>query len=701
MQNKAILAINLLGGMDGVNLMSSRYPAAVTAIQTYRASAPSNILDYTEAQDFEATITKGSNTITYTGPLTFTSGRLIYGQGFERSRRLTITSSSKDEVTGITTIVVSGNAFETSATAKLTTATATQLFKMNETPPLMLGEVVCNPALHFNARWMSDKFNVKDTPENAGKTKVAFISNIGPMITKYYKVLGTPGSIWGLRTDNGMGGTRPASNSELVKNVTSHNDQQSTWVTNAPEGATKGWGGGIVDTFVDSITNPIMKSLASVSLTTGAPYSAGSKAKIYNASPNSLLLKFPGWTGVAHPADKSGDAVKDAFTEIIKQAAVLVPDNNDFYESVNPINNSIIDLQPIFSHPGNITNTPSIVSGVPSQSQIFLDKLKQILKLLIMNSPNRGYTIRRTGNVVTASTQVSNGTVTRAAGSTSCRIRCDDHGLFTSGTDTADLSDSVIITGLDATPPAEGYKITLVPGDEDNFFTVTSSANTALTDAPVTIRLKHNFQVGDRVFLEDHASALGEDVPDSGYLITETPSNVTLKFETVATGDVSTDVFCYVKLLNLKKQVIYTDTSGFSWDSHNSHNNAEIHMLDVGLGYFDSIVSRLKNLDLVGITMSDFGRTFSTNATGGTDHAWGNHLFVWGKSVKGNRIYGQAMDYDINGPTLAGNILLPTTSAYQYGATIAKWFGCSDAEVIGLFPKIVNWPAEERYLGFL
>jgi len=117
--------------------------------------------------------------------------------------------------------------------------------------------------------------------------------------------------------------------------------------------------------------------------------------------------------------------------------------------------------------------------------------------------------------------------------------------------------------------------------------------------------------------------------------------------------------------------------------------------------YFDSIASRMVNANYVGFTITEFGRTFSTNATGGTDHGWGNSAFVWGKDVKGNAFYGDPIDYDPAGKHVGTNMLIPTTSVYQYGATLAKWMGSTDAQVLELFPKLVNWPVNQRYLGFL
>jgi uncharacterized protein (DUF1501 family) len=102
-------------------------------------------------------------------------------------------------------------------------------------------------------------------------------------------------------------------------------------------------------------------------------------------------------------------------------------------------------------------------------------------------------------------------------------------------------------------------------------------------------------------------------------------------------------------------------------------------------------------------TASDFGRSFTTNGDG-TDHAWGSHHFILGGAVNGGDIYGQypTLGVDVNGfnnPDNTGGALIPTTSVDQYGATLARWFGASEADIEAIFPRVRNFQA--RYLGFL
>ena len=94
---------------------------------------------------------------------------------------------------------------------------------------------------------------------------------------------------------------------------------------------------------------------------------------------------------------------------------------------------------------------------------------------------------------------------------------------------------------------------------------------------------------------------------------------------------------------------------------------------------------------------SDFTRTFTPNkndATGGSDHGWGGHMFVAGGAVKGKQIFGRFPDLTVNGGIdCTGNRgrWIPTTSTDQVFASIAKWFGCSDPQISTVLPNFARF----------
>lgn len=173
--------------------------------------------------------------------------------------------------------------------------------------------------------------------------------------------------------------------------------------------------------------------------------------------------------------------------------------------------------------------------------------------------------------------------------------------------------------------------------------------------------------------------------------------------------------------LNVNRQVFYCQMGGF--DTHESQLNAHTNLFGqysqaVRAFYDEMGVLGLQN-DVTTFTMSDFGRTFTPASTGanvGTDHAWGNHMFVIGGSVVGGNFYGMDTSNGTPYPTLtvgaagpddtdsntgARGRWIPTTSVDQYAATIAKWFGLpQDATTLeAVFPNLDNFSTTP--LGFL
>jgi uncharacterized protein (DUF1501 family) len=68
--------------------------------------------------------------------------------------------------------------------------------------------------------------------------------------------------------------------------------------------------------------------------------------------------------------------------------------------------------------------------------------------------------------------------------------------------------------------------------------------------------------------------------------------------------------------------------------------------------------------------------------------------------VRGRRIFGRYPSLALNGPDdVGGGRMIPSVSADQYAATLARWFGIADAELPSVAPHIGNFV--ERDLGFL
>ena len=71
-----------------------------------------------------------------------------------------------------------------------------------------------------------------------------------------------------------------------------------------------------------------------------------------------------------------------------------------------------------------------------------------------------------------------------------------------------------------------------------------------------------------------------------------------------------------------------------------------------------------------------------------------------GDAVRGGDMYGTYPRLEINGPDdVNGGRMIPTISADQYAATLAKWFGIPDVDLSMVAPNIDNFAV--RDLSFM
>lgn len=145
--------------------------------------------------------------------------------------------------------------------------------------------------------------------------------------------------------------------------------------------------------------------------------------------------------------------------------------------------------------------------------------------------------------------------------------------------------------------------------------------------------------------------------------------------------------------LDVCNQTFFIELGG--WDTHDgllADHAALLSQLDGAIGSFHAALEELGVPDdVIGFTMSDFGRKLSSNGDG-TDHAWGGHALVFGNAVSGQKIYGQYPELYIGNPLdIGGGRLIPTTSCDEYFAELALWFGASSSNLNQIFPNINNF----------
>ena len=151
--------------------------------------------------------------------------------------------------------------------------------------------------------------------------------------------------------------------------------------------------------------------------------------------------------------------------------------------------------------------------------------------------------------------------------------------------------------------------------------------------------------------------------------------------------------------LQMQRQIFFVAASGF--DSHDDQILYQPGLLggvsDAITAFYDATVEMGISDSVTTFTQSDFGRTLSSNGDG-TDHGWGGNQIVVGDAIRGD-MYGTYPLLQIGGnDDIGGGRMIPTTSADQYAATLARWFGIPDVNLDAVAPNIGNFT--DRHLGF-
>ena len=149
------------------------------------------------------------------------------------------------------------------------------------------------------------------------------------------------------------------------------------------------------------------------------------------------------------------------------------------------------------------------------------------------------------------------------------------------------------------------------------------------------------------------------------------------------------------------RQVFFCSMGSF--DTHSSQDWTHwnlLSQLSQALAAFDTATTELGLASQVTtFTQSEFGRTLQSNGSG-SDHGWGSHQLVLGGAVRGG-VYGQMPTFALSGPDDANNrgVWIPTISTAQFGATLGRWFGASEADVAWAFPNLTEFAASD--VGFM
>ena len=132
---------------------------------------------------------------------------------------------------------------------------------------------------------------------------------------------------------------------------------------------------------------------------------------------------------------------------------------------------------------------------------------------------------------------------------------------------------------------------------------------------------------------------------------------------------------------------------------------ASRQIISVEYGGFDTHINKagLAN-NVVVLVQSEFGRSLDPAAGLGSDHAWGNHWMLMGKSVNGGRMYGNAFPSLLLGGPDDGSdtkrgFWVPQISSDQIGSDLLTWLGLDSSQLTTVFPNLVNF--NQKTIGFL
>lgn len=160
--------------------------------------------------------------------------------------------------------------------------------------------------------------------------------------------------------------------------------------------------------------------------------------------------------------------------------------------------------------------------------------------------------------------------------------------------------------------------------------------------------------------------------------------------------------------LGMSRQIFFCSLGGF--DTHNTQVTNQANLLaqvsQAMSAFYNEMVALGIASQVTAFTLSDFGRTFQPAGSGaaqvGSDHAWGNHMFVLGGAVRGGDFYGTPGANGTVFPTLQANgpddtdtrgRWIPTTSVDTYGSKLAAWFGLTAANIPTVFPNLGRFSA--------
>jgi len=221
-------------------------------------------------------------------------------------------------------------------------------------------------------------------------------------------------------------------------------------------------------------------------------------------------------------------------------------------------------------------------------------------------------------------------------------------------------------------------------GDPDPILTLRETAVRSMIDAQYKNLLERAFAqtLSGGIRNDEIFSAAVAGAPNLDALFSAAPLSQNLRMiaQTIAVRGT----------LGLRRQTFFVLVGG--WDHHDEVLAAQAPKLagvSLALSEFDAALTTLGVAnDVTTFTISDFGRTLTSNGRG-SDHGWGGNQLVMGGAVRGGDFYGTPP------PLFPGNAidtgrgrLIPSLSTDEYCAELALWFGVTPGDLDLVLPNI-------------
>jgi uncharacterized protein (DUF1501 family) len=146
-----------------------------------------------------------------------------------------------------------------------------------------------------------------------------------------------------------------------------------------------------------------------------------------------------------------------------------------------------------------------------------------------------------------------------------------------------------------------------------------------------------------------------------------------------------------------ERDVFYVEMPHF--DSHaklDDQTGEKFNDIDKAVAAFTAEMKALGTWDQVAVqSLSEFGRTMTTNGQG-TDHAWGGNHFLLGGGVRGGVIHGEFPELSIDSSQSISSTgaMLPSSPWEAIWKPLALWFGVQENQLNAVLPNLREFTAD-------